>query len=175
MSDNDKKDPGEATAASNGHHETSAADGNGSAAHGAPGGDDTATEGGAAATAGNGNGNGTSVSAAERISAVQRSGTEFAKEWVEKPAATKDPRYLALRNFAISITIFNLIGFPLLGFEQPFLWPFIALATAYTTEIGLEVLAAWAYKRPPPSGAGGRAGCSSSCCPRTSRVWRSTS
>ncbi|WP_174552890.1 RnfABCDGE type electron transport complex subunit D [Nocardia amamiensis] len=133
MSDNDKKDPGDAAAASNGHPETTGSpDGNGSAA----------ANGGPA-------GNGTAATTAERISALQRSGTEFAKEWVEAPAPTKDPRYLALRNFAISITVFNIIGFPLLGFEQPFLWPFIALATAYSTEIGLEVLAAWAYKRPP--------------------------
>ncbi|WP_280252313.1 enediyne biosynthesis protein [Nocardia abscessus] len=144
MSDNDNKDRGDATAASNGQHETSATDGNGSAAHGST--DGAGTQGKAAAA---GNGNGASLTAAERISAVQRSGTEFAKEWVETPAPTKDTRYLALRNFAISITVFNLIGFPLLGFEQPFLWPFIALATAYSTEIGLEVLAAWAYKRPP--------------------------
>ncbi|MEU2038139.1 enediyne biosynthesis protein [Nocardia niwae] len=146
MSDNDKA-PAEATGASNGHHETSAIEGNGNAAHGSSEGNGAAPEGRAAVSSENGHG--TSSTAAERISAVQRSGTEFAKEWVEKPAATKDPRYLALRNFAISITIFNLIGFPLLGFEQPFLWPFIALATAYSTEIGLEVLAAWAYKRPP--------------------------
>ncbi|MBF6225153.1 enediyne biosynthesis protein [Nocardia abscessus] len=144
MSDNDNKDPADSTAASNGHHETSATEGNGSAANGS-----TDGAGAQSKAAASGNGNAASLTAAERISAVQRSGTEFAKEWVETPAPTKDTRYLALRNFAISITVFNLIGFPLLGFEQPFLWPFIALATAYSTEIGLEVLAAWAYKRRP--------------------------
>jgi hypothetical protein len=46
----------------------------------------------------------------------------------------------ALRRFAISITIFNILGYTVLGFEQPWLFPFIALATAYTTEIGLEIL-----------------------------------
>lgn len=140
MSDNDKKDAGDAAAASNGQHETAAIEGNGSA---------SANGAAANGAAGNGAAPESKTTAAERISAVQRSGTEFAKEWVETPAPTKDTRYLALRNFAISITIFNLIGFPLLGFEQPFLWPFIALATAYSTEIGLEVLAAWAYKRSP--------------------------
>ena len=60
-----------------------------------------------------------------------------------------DPRYLALRNFAISLTVFNILGYTVLGFEQPYAWPFFALATGYSTEIGLEVLAAWAEKRSP--------------------------
>ncbi|MBB5856008.1 enediyne biosynthesis protein [Amycolatopsis umgeniensis] len=48
----------------------------------------------------------------------------------------------ALRRFAISITIFNIIGYTVLGFEQPYVYPFIALATAYTTEILLEIIGA---------------------------------
>ncbi|MFB9687526.1 enediyne biosynthesis protein [Amycolatopsis plumensis] len=46
----------------------------------------------------------------------------------------------ALRRFAISITIFNIVGYTVLGFEQPWLYPFVALATAYTTEILLEII-----------------------------------
>jgi len=46
----------------------------------------------------------------------------------------------ALRRFAISITIFNIVGYTVLGFEQPWLYPFVALATAYTTEIALEII-----------------------------------
>ncbi|MFG1791008.1 enediyne biosynthesis protein [Nocardia sp. NPDC049149] len=134
MSDNDKPNPGATNGQPDGSPPSVAAAGNGSAE-------------GKVASDGNGDGHGPSTT--ERIVALQRSGTEFAKEWVETPAPVKDKRYLALRNFAISITIFNLIGFPLLGFEQPFLWPFIALATAYTVEIGLEVLASWAYQRKP--------------------------
>ena len=49
--------------------------------------------------------------------------------------ARKDPRYLALRNFAISITVFNVFGYTLLGFEQPWLWPIFAVLIGYTTEI----------------------------------------
>jgi enediyne biosynthesis protein E5 len=60
-----------------------------------------------------------------------------------------DTRYLALRNFALSITIFNIFGYTLLGFEQPYLWPFIALATAYTADFTLETLSAWAQHRTP--------------------------
>jgi hypothetical protein len=61
----------------------------------------------------------------------------------------KDPRYLALRNFAISMSIFNIIGYILLGFEQPWLWPFLALAVGYSTEAVMEVIQAWFEKRKP--------------------------
>jgi hypothetical protein len=68
------------------------------------------------------------------------------------PAPTpkaRDPHYLALRNFALSISVFNIFGYTLLGFEQPWLWPLIALATAYTTEITFELVSAWAQRRRP--------------------------
>jgi enediyne biosynthesis protein E5 len=63
--------------------------------------------------------------------------------------APPDPRYLALRNFAISISVFNVFGYTLLGFEQPWLWPILAVAVGYTTEIVFEYISAWAYRRPP--------------------------
>ncbi|GAA2409667.1 hypothetical protein GCM10010420_42740 [Streptomyces glaucosporus] len=55
----------------------------------------------------------------------------------------------ALRRFAISISVLNIFGYTVLGFEQPWTWPFIALATAYTVEIVLEVLGARAEGRAP--------------------------
>ena len=65
------------------------------------------------------------------------------------PASTEaaPPRHTnkvitALRRFAISITVFNILGYTVLGFEQPWLYPFIAIATGYTTEIMLEVIGA---------------------------------
>jgi enediyne biosynthesis protein E5 len=64
----------------------------------------------------------------------------------KKPA---DPRYLALRNFAISISVFNVFGYTLLGFEQPWIWPLFAVIAAYTTEIVFELISSWAYKRRP--------------------------
>jgi enediyne biosynthesis protein E5 len=67
----------------------------------------------------------------------------------QAPAKTKkpaDPRYLALRNFAISISAFNAFGFALLGFEQPYLWPLFAVLIAYATEIGFELIHAWAFQ-----------------------------
>ncbi|MFC0529830.1 enediyne biosynthesis protein [Phytohabitans kaempferiae] len=64
-----------------------------------------------------------------------------------KPAP--DTRYLALRNFAISISIFNIFGYTLLGFEQPWLWPILAVLVGYTTEIVFELISSWARKRAP--------------------------
>ncbi len=64
-----------------------------------------------------------------------------------KPAP--DNRYLALRNFAISISIFNIFGYTILGFEQPWLWPIFAVLLGYTTEIVFELISAWARKHSP--------------------------
>lgn len=65
----------------------------------------------------------------------------------QAPTEAAPPRHTnkvitALRRFAISITIFNILGYTVLGFEQPWLYPFVALATAYTTEIMLEIIGA---------------------------------
>jgi len=60
-----------------------------------------------------------------------------------------DPRYLALRNFAISISVFNIFGYTLLGFEQPWLWPFLAVATGYTTDLAFETISARVQQRQP--------------------------
>ncbi|MEU3370548.1 enediyne biosynthesis protein [Streptomyces sp. NPDC006711] len=77
---------------------------------------------------------------------------------VKPPKAKPDPRYLALRNFAMSITAFNVFGYTLLGFEQPYLWPVFALLMAYTTEITFELISAWAYQRKPRFLGGGARG-----------------
>jgi len=65
---------------------------------------------------------------------------------VKKPA---DPRYLALRNFAISISVFNVFGYTLLGFEQPWLFALLAVITGHVTDLTFETITAWAYKRRP--------------------------
>jgi enediyne biosynthesis protein E5 len=70
------------------------------------------------------------------------------------PAAAKvkpapDPRYLALRNFAISISVLNVFGYAWLGFEQPWLWPILAVLLGYTTELVFETISAWVYRRQP--------------------------
>ncbi|WP_067902591.1 hypothetical protein [Actinomadura chibensis] len=66
------------------------------------------------------------------------------------PAKPKpDVRYLALRNFAISLTVFNILGYTVLGFEQAWLWPILAALTGYTAELGFEWISAWAERRSP--------------------------
>jgi hypothetical protein len=61
----------------------------------------------------------------------------------------RDPRYLALRNFAISMSILNVLGYTVLGFEQPWTWPLFALAIGYTAEIVIEAVSARALRRRP--------------------------
>jgi hypothetical protein len=73
--------------------------------------------------------------------------TESAPKHQKQP--NRDPRYLALRNFALSISVFNVLGYTLLGFEQPWLWPILAVLAAYATEIVFELISAWANRRGP--------------------------
>ncbi|MFC4041415.1 enediyne biosynthesis protein [Dactylosporangium siamense] len=47
------------------------------------------------------------------------------------------------------MSIFNILGYTVFGFEQPWTWPLFALAVGYTTEITVELIAAWANKRRP--------------------------
>lgn len=75
-----------------------------------------------------------------------------------KTKTPPDPRYLALRNFALSLSVFNILGYTVLGFEQPYTWPFFALATGYTTELVLEVITARVEKRRPRFLGGGLKG-----------------
>ncbi|MCX4659571.1 enediyne biosynthesis protein [Streptomyces uncialis] len=75
----------------------------------------------------------------------------------EKKRPLPDPRYVALRNFALSISVLNILGYTVLGFEQPWLWPLAAVAAAYATEILLEWLTAWSERRPTRFGGGFRA------------------
>ncbi|WP_203930664.1 enediyne biosynthesis protein [Virgisporangium ochraceum] len=66
-----------------------------------------------------------------------------------EPTPKRDPRVIALRNFAVSISVLNIAGYAFLGFEQAFTWPLIALAVAYSTELTLETIKAASEKRPP--------------------------
>jgi enediyne biosynthesis protein E5 len=67
----------------------------------------------------------------------------------ETTTARPDPRITALRRFAISITIFNLVGHLFLGFEQAYLTQIVGLLTAYTVSLALESIDSWARGRPP--------------------------
>jgi len=62
---------------------------------------------------------------------------------------SRDPRYLALRNFAISMSVFNILGYTVFGFEQPWAWPLFALAIGLGLEIVIALIAAWAHQRMP--------------------------
>lgn len=63
--------------------------------------------------------------------------------------AEKDLRIAALRRFAFAITALNVAGHLFLGFEQSYAQPFASLATAYATELLLEVLDARRLGRRP--------------------------
>ena len=57
-------------------------------------------------------------------------------------------RLAALRRFAITISVLNLLGHTVLGFENSWAQMFVALGTAYLTELLLEVIDASASGRP---------------------------
>jgi enediyne biosynthesis protein E5 len=54
-----------------------------------------------------------------------------------------------LTRFAIGITIFNLLGHTILGFETSVVQVMVCAITAYLTEIILEAVGAWGEKRSP--------------------------
>jgi hypothetical protein len=61
------------------------------------------------------------------------------------PGLTPDQRRVkALVRFAMSITVFNILGHTLLGFEQAPITPIVALLVTYATALGFEALDAWA-------------------------------
>lgn len=60
-----------------------------------------------------------------------------------------DLRLPALRRFAIAITILNLLGHTVLGFESSWAQMLVSLFTAYACELLLEIIEAKAQKRSP--------------------------
>ncbi len=62
--------------------------------------------------------------------------------------ANRDPRTGALRRFATSITVFTILGHTVLGFEQAYVTPVVAVLVAYALDLGLETVDAWAHRRP---------------------------
>lgn len=63
--------------------------------------------------------------------------------------APRDTRLASLRRFATAITILNLLGHTVLGFEQAWAHPLAALATAYGLELLLEAIEARRRGRAP--------------------------
>jgi hypothetical protein len=62
-----------------------------------------------------------------------------------------------LRRFALAISILNLLGHTVLGFEQSWAQPLVALTTAYAIELFLEAIDARAGRRLPQFVGGPRA------------------
>lgn len=62
-----------------------------------------------------------------------------------------------LRRFAVAITVLNVLGHTVLGFEQSWAQPLIALATAYAMELALELVDARLTRRRPQFTGGPRA------------------
>lgn len=63
--------------------------------------------------------------------------------------AVDDKRLAALRRFASAITVLNLLGHTVFGFEQAWLLPIVALASTYSTEVLLEAVDARVARRQP--------------------------
>jgi enediyne biosynthesis protein E5 len=59
----------------------------------------------------------------------------------------KDMRLAALRRFATAISVLTCAGHAVLGFEQAYAHVVVALATAYSVEIALEIIDASACRR----------------------------
>lgn len=72
-----------------------------------------------------------------------RSAQPVAERWYS------EKRLGGLSRFAAAITILNIAGHLFLGFEQPWIVPFVALGAAYATELLGESLDAFAQRRPP--------------------------
>ncbi len=68
---------------------------------------------------------------------------------VNPPPKIIDKRVVALKRFAISITVFNIVGRLWLGFETSWASLVVALLTAYVAELGFEYVDAISRARPP--------------------------
>jgi hypothetical protein len=79
------------------------------------------------------------------------------KRWRQRKREPVDKRVAALRRFAMSITVFTILGAFVLGFEDPWAQPVVALAVAYPLEVALEALDAWGARRRPKFAGGPRA------------------
>ncbi|MBW4722495.1 enediyne biosynthesis protein UnbU [Saccharothrix obliqua] len=76
-----------------------------------------------------------------------------------EPAAVLSPevkRVRALARFATTITVFNVLGHTVLGFEQAPITPIAAALTSYATVLLFESLDAWARGRRPAYAGGFR-------------------
>ena len=54
-----------------------------------------------------------------------------------------------LRRFAIAITVFNILGHTIFGFEQAWIQPLVSILTAYICEIWFELVDCYVHARKP--------------------------
>ena len=66
-------------------------------------------------------------------------------------------RVRALTRFAMSLTVFNILGHLFLGFEQAPITPIVAALVSYVAAVAFEALDAWASGRRPEFAKGGKA------------------
>jgi enediyne biosynthesis protein E5 len=71
-------------------------------------------------------------------------------------SANTADRLGGLRRFAIAITVFNVLGHTVFGFEQAWIQPFVSVFTAYVCEIWFELLECHIQRRKPRFLDGGR-------------------
>lgn len=64
-----------------------------------------------------------------------------------KEKAKGPDRLGGLRRFAIAITVFNILGHTVFGFEQAWIQPFVGIGAAYATEILFELIDARIHNR----------------------------
>ena len=96
---------------------------------------------------GDGSGNGHALAS---VSGLECTRLELSKDrWYECD------RLGGLRRFAAAITILNILGHTLLGFEQSWAHPFVALAAAYSLELLIEWVDARVHRRPLKFTGGG--------------------
>jgi enediyne biosynthesis protein E5 len=66
------------------------------------------------------------------------------------PTTAKAPDRLGgLRRFAIAITVFNILGHTVFGFEQAWIQPLVSIFTAYCCETWFELVDCFVQKRKP--------------------------
>jgi hypothetical protein len=65
-------------------------------------------------------------------------------------------RLAALRRFAIAISVFNILGHTVFGFEQAWIQPLVGIGTAYGCEFLFECISCWQEGRKPRFSGGWR-------------------
>src|SRR5579864_8260807 len=86
----------------------------------------------------------------ESGAAHHHAGLVWKEEFMILNGKTNAPDRLGgLRRFAIAITVFNILGHTVFGFEQAWIQPLVGIFTAYLCEICFELLDCYLQRRKP--------------------------